>query len=285
MSVTEIPREEADIDGARVQWSPVPDRPLLLLLRMASRGMGVWDPVWNGLAERFSVAQFDLGMPSSEQLDDPLGVFRRMATRCAAVASGLGHERFHVLGWNGGAHVALRCAIEHPTRVATCALLGPFHETPSPRSLDKGVEFLRVMLECGDRELYAYYWFMSGLSPRFVAEHFDRVDAWVQARLAGDRFLELDASRALKWIRVLRVPSACDAELAAVRVPTLVVAHSEDRWHAGPTVDMARNLAAQMPMATLEVLEGFGSLVLLEAPEVFLRVANAFYDERTAVCA
>lgn len=279
--MTAVPRVNVTVDAADVQWSPGDGRPLLLLLRMASRGMGVWDPVWDGLAARFSVAQFDLGMPSSAALEDPHGAFRRLSAHCAVVASALGHERFHLLGWNGGTHVALRCAIDHPGRVTSCTLLGPFFDTPSRGAVDKGIEFLRVLLESGDRELYAYYWFMNGLSPRFVAERFDQVDAWVAARIAGDRFLALDEKRAMRWIRALRGRWTSDAELAACRTPTLIVAHSEDRWHAGPSVDMAHRLASMLPAAELVTLEGYGSLVLLEAPEVFLAAADAFYARQT----
>lgn len=275
-------RETVSVEGGDVEWSPVPGRPLLLLLRMASRGMGVWDPVWEGLAARFSVAQFDLGMPSSTELEDPLSVIKSFSSRCASVAAALGHQRFHVLGWNGGTHVALRCAIDYPDRVASCVLLGPFFASSSAPAVEKGIEFLRVLLESGDRELYAYYWFMNGLSARFVKEHFDRVETWVGARVAGDRFLTLDVERAMRWIRALRRKWTSDTELARCRIPTLVVAHSEDRWHAGPSVDMARRLADALGDATFATLEGYGSLVLLEAPSVFLAAADPFFERHLA---
>jgi pimeloyl-ACP methyl ester carboxylesterase len=274
-----VERRSVAVAGREVVVSAREGRPLLFLLRMASRGMGVWDPVWDALADRFSVAQFDLRMPDAQALARPGDVFKAMAAECANAATALGHSDFHVFGWNGGTHVALRCAVDHPERVRSCLLLGPFCEVPDRRALDRGIEFLRVMLECGDRELYAYYWFMAGLSPRFVASHFDEVDRLVAARLAGDRFLALDVERAMAWIRALRGSYVTDAELARIKASTLVVAHSEDRWHAGPTVEMARAVHARIPNARFTLMQGFGSLVLLEAPEAFLASVKPFIDE------
>jgi pimeloyl-ACP methyl ester carboxylesterase len=135
------------------------------------------------------------------------------------------------------------------------------------------------MLECGDRELYAYYWFMGGLSPAFVAHRFDEVERMVAARVAGDRFLALDVERAMRWIRALRGSHVSDEELGRLTAPVLVVAHTEDRWHAGPTVEMAERVHARIPGSRFASMQGFGSLVLLEAPEVFLAAAEPFFDD------
>jgi len=269
-------RRKVEAGGREILISAQDGKPLLFLLRMASRGMGVWDPVWDPLARRFSVAQFDLVMPDTATLADPERMFRQMAADCAAAASELGFDDFHVLGWNGGTHVALRCAVDYPDRVSSCVLLGPFAALADRRALDRGVEFLRTMLECGDRERYAYYWFMGGLSKGFVDKRFDDVERWVAARLAGDRFLALDVERAMLWIRSLRGSHVGDDELARLRVPVQIVAHSEDRWHAGPTVAMAESLRDRIPGARYALLQGYGSLVLLEAPEVFLDAVEPF---------
>jgi len=98
----------------------------------------------------------------------------------------------------------------------------------------------------------------------------------------GTDILALDVERAMRWIRALRGRWTSDAELASCRTPTLVMAHSEDRWHAGPSVDMVRRLAKALPNAELVTLEGYGSLVLLEAPQVFLAAAEPFYARQLA---
>src|SRR4051812_33279927 len=83
-------------------------KPLLLLIRMASGGMGIWDTIWNDLAQHYTVANFDLvgDAKLSEDLS-PRERFLRLADRNAEVATALGFETFHVFGWYGGTHVAL----------------------------------------------------------------------------------------------------------------------------------------------------------------------------------
>jgi pimeloyl-ACP methyl ester carboxylesterase len=83
-------------------------------------------------------------------------LFGIFADRCARVADGLGYEGFHVFGWIGGTHVALRCAIEFPHLVRSLTLLGPFHPLADMRLIEKQLEFRRVMLTQPDRELYAF---------------------------------------------------------------------------------------------------------------------------------
>lgn len=270
--------EIEQIAGFEVRISRQDGKPLMLLLRMASRGMGVWDGVWDALAERFSVAQFDLVTPSAADLDRPRHAFKRLAADCAAVADGLGFRRFHLFGWNGGTHVALRCAADYSERVSSCVLLGPFFELTDRRALDAGIEFMRLMLEHADRETYALYWFMNGLTPDFVERHFDQVEAWARARAAGDQFLKVDVERVMKWVRALRGRWLSDAELGAVRTPTLLIVPDQDRWHAGPTIAMARELHRRLPNAHLEVLAGYGSLVPLEAPQRVIATTTPFYE-------
>lgn len=262
--------------GVEVAMTRRPGAPLLLLLRMASRGAGVWDAVWPALAERFEVAQFDLKMPAAEELDHPAQVFRRFAGQCSDIAQALGHERFHVFGWNGGTHVALQCAVAAPAQIRSCTLLGPFTRLNDMRSIELGLDILRTLLERRDPKLYAAYWFASGLSTEFLANHYDRVEEWVQQRVAADQFLTVDAERAMRWMRALRDSWVSHDELSRVRAPVLAVSH-EDRWHAGPTIAMARALAQQLPTSQHQHLAGYGSLLLLEAPERFMAIAEPFF--------
>jgi pimeloyl-ACP methyl ester carboxylesterase len=155
--------------------------------------------VWKRLCAQFSVANFDLRMPTVTQLDDPIGVFRKFAHTAADVATGLGFDAFHVFGWTGGTHIALRCAIEFPQRVKSCVLLCPFHELPDMRPFEKGLDIMHAMMACEDRELYAYFWFAAGLSSQFISANFDRVERLAKERAARDAFVKLDTARMTKW--------------------------------------------------------------------------------------
>lgn len=260
-------RETRTVDGTAVVLSVRDGAPLIVLVRMASRGAGLWDAIWDGLAGHFSVLQFDLRMPSSEALEDPRAVFSGLAARCAEIAAALGHERFHLFGWSGGTHVALRCAADFPGRVASSVLLGPFWQLDDMRSSDKGFEFARAMIESGDLSLYAYYWYMGGLSPGFVESRYDQVAQWAEARIRADSFLQRDTAAILKWMRVLRGTWTGADELRAIAAPTLILAHELDPWHAGPSARMARELHRHMPQAAFAVLDGLGSMAPIENPQ------------------
>ena len=269
------------VAGTEVCISRNEGKPLILLTRMASRGLGGWDGVWDYLSTYFSVAQFDLKMPSVAALAEPLEVFRGLATDCVQMAKALGHDSFHILGWTGGAHVALRCAIDYPDQIGSCTLLTPFYPMPDARPTQKASEFMRTMLEGGGQELYTYYWFMAGLSPSFVRNNFDEVERLVKHRLEADSFMKADRQQAVKWSQALRGFWASPDELNAIRVPTLIVGADLDPSFIGPCGEMATRMHEAMPGSRLAIAKGYGSLLLIEAPEEFAALSDSFFSNVT----
>ena len=98
-----IQKKSVTINGLRVSVTENPGEPLLLLVRMAAREMGLWDRVWEPLSRYYTVANFDLTPPDLEKFDSPAALFGHFARQCVDVAKGLGHDRFHMFGWTGGA--------------------------------------------------------------------------------------------------------------------------------------------------------------------------------------
>lgn|GEM_PF-1714534 len=264
-------KKHVDVGGIDVLVSEDPGKPLMLLVRMAARGMGIWDGIWERLAEEFTVAQFDLPAPQLDKTEDPVAIFRGYAEICIQVAAGLGHERFHIFGWTGGTHVAIRCAIEHPERLLSCVLLGPVSTLPENRPVEIGLDVQRCLLDKGLRE-YTNSWLLSGLSWDYALNHFDAIQEIIDRRMEADRG-RMDTERVFKWVRALRMPSYTDAELDTIRVPTLIVAPGFDRW---PSLEMARRLYGKVKSSELAVMPGAGALVLLESPEKFMAVAGRF---------
>lgn len=267
--------EGVDVRITRVTGDP--DKPLLLLIRMASGGMGIWDTIWNDLARHYTVANFDLVADAKLSEDvPPRERFLRLADRNAEVASALGFETFHVFGWYGGTHVALACMHAFPERVRSAILLDPFFELPDSRKLEKAIAFKRRLFESDDRTLYSYYWVMAGFSPDFLENHFDVVDQLAQARIAADRFVSIDAGRWLRWVRALRSNWLSDQELGAIDIPTLILSTQLDSWHAGPTPGMAAALAARMRCAELRLIDGYGTFFFIENPKLLEEMAGEF---------
>ena len=221
-------------------------KPLLLLIRMASAGMGIWDAIWDDLARALHGREFRprrRGRGSSEDLP-PRERFCGSRTRTPRCARALGFDDFHVFGWYGGTHVALACMLGIRERVRSALLLDPFFALPDPRKLEKAIAFKRRLFESDDRSLYAYYWVMAGFSPDSSNASSTRSRGWRSARIEADRFVSLDPERWMRWVRALRSNWLTDDELAAMTMPTLVLATSLDSWHAGPTVGMAQALAS-----------------------------------------
>lgn len=265
--------EKRDIvleDGTHVTVSGASDLPLLILVRMADRNIGLWDGIWEALSAHFTLAAVQPALPPPQALTDPRAVFRDMARCCAGAATELGHAHFHVLGWNGGSHIALRTAVDFSERLLSCILVGAFFRLPDPRRTEAGIDFMKTMLAASDPLTYSRYWFLSGLSPGFSQNHFDQVEAWAQRRASGDRFVSSHREASFQWIEALRNHWLTEAESQGIAAPTLILAPELDLWHAGPNVAMARSVGRLIPSAEIEVVCDRGSLYPLEDPNDFV---------------
>jgi pimeloyl-ACP methyl ester carboxylesterase len=272
------PRAVERVGNVDVRITRRPGKPLVLLVRMASGGMGIWDAVWDDLAAHFTVANFDLVDAAGLHAEaPPRERFLRLADAVADVAQALGFPRFHVFGWYGGTHVALACMLRHAERLQGALLLDPFFQLPDPRKLEMAIAFKRRLFEADDRALYAYYWVMAGFSPAFLETRFDEVERLARARIQADRFVTLDVQRWMRWVRALRTNWLTDDELRGMRTTTTVLATTLDSWHAGPTVGMAQALCERLPSATLRVIDGYGTFFFIERPDLFRAAAAPFF--------
>ena len=271
-------QEITTANGTKVHISPQPEKPLLFLLRMASGDMGIWDANWEYLCRYFSVAHFSLKMPSIPEMSDARLMFKRLAQDCLDVAQSLDANQFHILGWTGGAHVALCCAADFPEHVGSMTLVAPFFRLADSRPLSVATEFMRVLMQHGGRGLYSYYWFMAGFSPEFVRSQFNEIENWVDARLKRDQFMQSDPEKAIRWIQVLRTFSLADAELEKIAAPALIIGPGLDTAYIGPNSEMARALHDRIPCSELAITPDYGSLMMLEAPQVFQSISRSFFE-------
>ena len=259
-----VPVERLEVAGRRVRASLRTGGELVVLTRLAASGTGIWGGVWEALAERYAVVSVEHGPP--ERRLGPAEVLGTYADDIAAVAEGLGAPRHHLVGWNGGAQIALVASQRHAPRLASLTLLTPFRDCADRGQIERGLDFLELFLRSGRRDLYTWHWFMGGLSDRFLQERFDVVARLVERRLESDPFVALDVDRAMAWMRDLRRDHVSDDALRALDLPTLILGAGLNRWHAGPTPGMARRLAALIPGAELAIADGLGALFPLEDP-------------------
>jgi|CXWL01.1.fsa_nt_gi 2-succinyl-5-enolpyruvyl-6-hydroxy-3-cyclohexene-1-carboxylate synthase len=179
-----------------------------------------------------------------------------------------GLDRVHLLGYSLGGRVALAAAVAAPERFASLTLIGA-----SPGIPDDAPEE-RAARRASDGEL------ASALEKDGLAAFVDRWMAQplfaTQARLghralraARQARLEGAAGRLAATLRALSrgaQPSYWNA-LAGLNVPVLLVAGSEDAAHAA----YAREMAARLPNARLEIVPGASHAPQVEAPEQVAR--------------
>jgi pimeloyl-ACP methyl ester carboxylesterase len=267
-----VEKKIIEVEGHKVYLTENPGKPLMTLLRMAAGGMGLWDKVWPYLSEHFSVASIDLPAVSLDKFQSSRELFKHMADRVVTVVKGMNYDRFHLFGWTGGAQVGLRCLVDYPDMVESAILMGAVYLPEERRPMEKANAVLKVILDHGDLELYTYYWLLTQHTPDYSEEHFERIQALVDARLKADAG-RLDTQRVLRWIEAIRQQAATDEELGRIGTPTLLAAPAFESF---PRLPHLRRLNARIKSSELVVIPGGGAMVLQEAPDKFMAAAGRF---------
>jgi pimeloyl-ACP methyl ester carboxylesterase len=246
------------------------DRPLLLVMGLATQMLAWHDDFCTALAERgFHVIRFDnrdVGL-STHLHDAPppdlMAAFggdhssasyrlEDMADDTVGLLDALGIDSAHVVGASMGGMIAQTMAIAHPSRVRT---LTSIMSTPSPDIGAATEEAMAVLMaapatsreEAIDRSRSAYR--VIG-SPGYPLD-----EAWL-AEVSGTSYDRgYDPLGVARQLLAVRASGDRSEALRGVRVPTLVVHGSAD-----PLVQVAggRATAEAVPEAELLVLEGMG---------------------------
>jgi len=262
---------ERIVDGRRIRISETAGKPLLLLIRMASHDMGLWDNLWPALENDFTVASFSLTVPKADN-GDARAALRALAEECVAVARSLGHERFHFFGWHGGAQVGLRLSIDFSDRLLSCVLMGPIYEAEQRGPTEFLLRLIEATLARDDIEFYTYFWLLSGLTPEFAEKQFDKVAAMVRHRVNIDKE-RFSAQSIMQWASLQRRWAVDETELARIRTPMLIPVPAFALW---PPLHQVRRLVAKIPSARLALIPNAGDLVIYEDPDKVIVAAGAF---------
>jgi 3-oxoadipate enol-lactonase len=242
------------------------DAVVLVHAGVADRTM--WDPQVGVLADRCRWLRFD----NPNFGDSTLGPGRLAPLDVlTAVMDAAQMDRAVLVGASMGGGMAIDAAIARPDRVRALVLVGAgvSGRPPSSESMAE-VGAMEALRAAGDVEGYAdrsMRWWIAGpgRSPDLLAPDFrERAHRW--QRENGARRWPADLDLAL-----VEPPAA--GRLAEIRVPALVIVGDSD---VPDVLDTARDLAAGIAGARLEVVRDAAHLPSVERPDVFNRLLLDF---------
>lgn len=238
--------------------------PLVLIHGVGADGR-MLAPVIERLGGSARAINWNLPGYGGRRLDGPL-TFPGLAAALAADLDALGVSRAVVLGHSIGGMVAQEVAAAFPDRVRALILSAT---TPAFGSRDGSFQqqFLKARLAPLDAGRT-----MAELAPEFAPQLVGSGAAPEAAPTAARLMAELPEATFRAGLTCL-VTFDRRADLANIRVPTLLIAGEEDS--NAPLKTMTR-MAETIPGARLEVLPRIGHLAPLECPDRYADIVQRF---------
>jgi pimeloyl-ACP methyl ester carboxylesterase len=195
---------------------------------------------------------------------------KRQSDVLARLLDRLGYARAHLVGNSMGGGIALRFAADHPERATSITLIGSVgpvvQKSEVMQALDRGENPL-VVNDVADLDR------LLGL----VSEKMPKLPRTMRRYIAEDRVARRDAQ--LSLFRGWNEPvdgEGIPRDLESVKTPALVIHGARDRVI---DVTTGRELAARLPNARLQVMEGIGHVPQMEAPRRVAGMVDAFVAE------
>ncbi len=251
------------------------DAPVIVLLHGSNSSLQTWDPWTSKLVQSYRVIRLDqaghgLTGPNPKR-DYSAAAFGDVVD---TVTRKLGVERFILAGNSMGGWIALNYAIAHPDRLNGLVLVdaGGAPEA-KPKSLPIGFRIAQTPVL---RDIMLY------ITPRSFIEKSVHQSMSVQSVITDkmvDRYWELlrypgNRQATIDRFAMARMPTN-PAQIAAIKVPTLVMWGEEDKlipFTAGLW------LTKTIPGATLVSYKGVGHIPMEEAPDKSVSDLKAWAD-------
>ena len=261
------------VGDVTIEVTQAGDGPPLLLLHGFTGAAESWAPLQRVLGDRWhTVAPSLLGHGASSAPPDPARYrMEECVADLVALLDLLGLDRIAVLGYSMGGRVALHLALAAPERVAALVL-----ESASPGIVDAEERAERVRADGAladdvERDGIAAFVARWERIPLFASQA--ALPAAARERLRAQRLRSSPTGLAnsLRGMGTGAMTPAWD-RLGALRVPVLLVAGALDAKYLA----LGRRMAAAVPGARLEVVEGAGHAVHLERPDRFAALVGGF---------
>ncbi|MDI1342614.1 MAG: alpha/beta fold hydrolase [Pseudolabrys sp.] len=231
-----------------------------------------WYDQIDAFAPHFHAAAWDArGYGDSDDYDGPLN-FGSYADDLARVLDKFRVERAHVVGLSMGGRIAMDFVTRYASRLLTLTLCDT-HKGFAGFSEEKKKAFIASRKEP----------LLAGKEPKDIAEPVARTLVGPNASEAAFRSLVDSMCRLHKdsYIKSIEASVMMDVrdDLYTIKVPTHVVVGSEDRL---TTVEMARELAGDIPGAELTVIDDAGHLSNIEKPAEFNAAVLGFLHRHSS---
>jgi 3-oxoadipate enol-lactonase len=233
--------------------------PLLLIQGMSATHLAWGRPFLDELEHGFDTIVFDnRGMGLSGEAELPFTI-ADLAADAAALLDALELETAHVVGISMGGMIAQELALAHPERIRTLTIGASYCGGPEGTLMaPEDLQMLGTAYASGVAEQVFRAMWEINLSPDFRAE---------DSRFAA--FAEMGSALPAPQPVVLQQMQACAAHdtherLSQIALPTLVIHGDADRLLGYPN---GQQIAARIPGARLETLEGVGHMFWWEQPQ------------------
>lgn len=225
-----------------------------------------WVPQIEALSDRYRVVAYDLRGLGRSEVGDGQYALESYVDDLVAALDHIGEERAVVCGLSMGGYVALRAVEREPTRFRALILCDTRSGADSNEGKIKRAESVRDLKRSGLAPFVEGF-LPAVLGPTTLGERPDVVAA-VEAMVRQQRLAGVVAAQ-------LAMAGRTDTTeaLHAIGVPSLILVGEEDTL-TPPA--QAREMAARIPGAELEVIPRAGHLSNLENPEAFNRALITF---------
>ena len=264
---------KVSVNGLKLYYEIEGDGAPVVLIPGFAAGRWIWFKQTQDLSRNFRVIIFDpRGVSASDKPQAPQTI-GLLADDVAHLLETIGIESAHIVGASFGGFVAQEFALKYPAMTRKLVLCctsfgGPNHVVPAPETLQalastKGLnseERMRANL-------------LLAFTPEYVQTQVDEVDQIVHLRATNEVPEHIYMSQ-------LQAAMSFNAEsrLAGIESPTLVLSGDADII---VPVQNSRNLAAKIPGAQLQIIEGGSHTFFIEQAQEFNEtVADFLKDPR-----
>ena len=259
---------KVSVNGLKLYYESEGDGEPVVLIPGFAAGRWIWFKQTAELSRNFRVIVFDpRGVSASDKPEGPQTI-GLLADDVAHLLQTIGVSSAHIVGASFGGFVAQEFALKYPSLTRKLVLCctsfgGPNHVVPAPETLlalasTKGLnseERMRANL-------------LLAFTPEFVKTQTAEVDHIVHLRATNDvpEHIYLSQLQAAMNFNV-------ESRLSEIKTPTLVLSGDAD---VIVPVQNSRNLAAKIPNAKLQIVNGGSHTFFIEQAQEFNRILSAF---------